>query len=61
MSEVRMLKVSLKRSPIGRPARQRQTLHALGLTRLGQSVIVPDNGPTRGRIGAVAHLVAVEG
>jgi len=56
-----MLKVSLRRSPIGTTERQRQTLRGLGLTRVGKTVIVKDNAPMRGRIQAVLHLVEVEG
>ncbi len=55
-----MLKVTLVRSPIGSIERVRETLRALGLRRLGSTVIVLDNPPTRGRIGRVAHLVEVK-
>ena len=55
-----MLKVRLSRSPIGSTQRQRQTLRGLGLTRVGKTVIVHDNEPTRGRIRAVQHLVEVK-
>jgi large subunit ribosomal protein L30 len=40
--------------------RQRQTLRALGLTRLGKTVVVRDNPPNRGRVRMVQHLVDVE-
>jgi large subunit ribosomal protein L30 len=55
-----MLKVKLVRSPITSTQRQRATLRALGLTRMGRIVIVRDDPPTQGRIGAVAHLVEVK-
>ncbi len=55
-----MLKVTLVRSPIGTVARVRETLRALGLSRLGKTVIVHDNPPTQGRIRRVAHLVEVK-
>lgn len=54
-----MLKVRLTRSPIGSTQRQRQTLRGLGLTRVGKTVIVHDNEPTRGRIRVVQHLIEV--
>jgi large subunit ribosomal protein L30 len=54
-----MLKVRLVRSPIGGSQRQRQTLRALGLTRVGKTAVVHDNEPTRGRIRTVAHLIEV--
>jgi large subunit ribosomal protein L30 len=60
MADTRMLKVTLVRSPIGGTQRQRQTLLGLGLKRMGRTVIVHDNAPTRGRIRVVAHLVEVE-
>ena len=59
MSE-RMLKVTLRRSPIGSTERQRQTVRGLGLQRVGQTVIVHDNAPNQGRIRAVQHLVEVK-
>ena len=55
-----MLKVTLKRSPIGGTARQRQTLRALGLTRMGKTVIVRDTPPTQGRLRVVDHLIEVQ-
>lgn len=58
--EPRMLKVTLKRSPIGSTDRQRQTLRGLGLRRVGRTVIVYDNPPTQGRLRAVAHLIEVK-
>jgi large subunit ribosomal protein L30 len=60
MVEARMLKVTLRRSPIGTTERQRQTLRGLGLTRVGKTVIVHDTAPTQGRIRAVMHLVEVK-
>ncbi|MFN8543035.1 MAG: 50S ribosomal protein L30 [Candidatus Binatia bacterium] len=60
MSE-RMIKVTLRRSAIGTSPRQRETLRALGLTRLGRSVIVKESPATRGMLGKVAHLVETEG
>jgi len=59
-STATMLKVTLRRSPIGCTQRQRQTLRGLGLTRVGKTVIVHDNPPMRGRIRAVAHLLEVK-
>jgi large subunit ribosomal protein L30 len=55
-----MLKVTLRRSAIGTTERQRQTLRALGLTRVGRTVIVRDNDATRGRITKVQHLIEVK-
>ena len=55
-----MLKVTLRRSTIGRPKDQRATVHALGLRKLNQSRCLPDNPAVRGMIRKVAHLVDVE-
>lgn len=60
MAEPGMLKLTLKRSPIGGTQRQRQTLRGLGLTRVGRTVIVHDTAPNQGRIRAVAHLIEVK-
>jgi len=60
MAEPKMLKVTLRRSMIGSTQRQRQTVRGLGLTRVGQTVIVHDNAPTQGRIRSVLHLVEVK-
>ncbi|GIW40099.1 MAG: 50S ribosomal protein L30 [Candidatus Binatia bacterium] len=55
------LRIRLVRSPIGEPERVRATLRGLGLTRVGKVVERRDDGPTRGMIRAVHHLVRVEG
>jgi large subunit ribosomal protein L30 len=56
----RMVKATLRRSPIGTSPRQRATLRGLGLTRIGRAVIVKDSPAVRGMLLAVAHLVTVE-
>ena len=55
-----MLKITLKRSTIGRPKDQRATVRALGLRKSNQSCCLPDNPAVRGMIGKVAHLVDAE-
>ena len=60
MSE-RIVKATLRRSPIGTSPRQRATLRGLGLTRVGRSVILKDSPPVRGMLARVAHLVETEG
>ncbi|HLS91136.1 MAG TPA: 50S ribosomal protein L30 [Limnochordia bacterium] len=54
------IKVTLKRSSIGFAKDQKETLRALGLRRLHQSVIKEDNPSIRGMIHKVKHLVEVE-
>ena len=56
----KQLKVTLVRSGINRPERQKQTVARLGLRRPHQSVILPDNDAVRGMIRSVVHLVKVE-
>ena len=54
------LKVTLKRSLIGRPETQRKTVRSLGLRKINSSSILPDAPTIRGQIHKVRHLVAVE-
>ena len=56
----RLLKITLKKSPIGYSERQKQTIRALGLRKLNSSTIKPDNPQIRGMIKKVIHLVEVE-
>jgi large subunit ribosomal protein L30 len=60
MTDSPMIKVTLTRSAIGSNQRQRQTLRALGLTRVGKTAVVRDNPPNRGRVRTIQHLVDVE-
>ena len=57
----KIIKVTLRRSPIGTSPRQHLTLRGLGLKRLGRAVIVKDSPAVRGMIAKVAHLVETEG
>ncbi len=54
------LKVTYVKSAIGYNKKQRVILEALGLTKLNQSNILPDNECVRGSIFKVKHLVKVE-
>jgi large subunit ribosomal protein L30 len=54
------VKVTQKRSAIGRPPAQRRTLKALGLRRIGHTVVRPDTPDLRGMISTVKHLVEIE-
>ncbi len=55
-----MLHITWERSCIGYPRRQRDTLRSLGLRRIGQSVLRPDDATVRGMLRQVDHLVRVE-
>ena len=54
------LKVTLKRSLIGRPETQRKTVRSLGLRKLNSFSILPDVPTIRGQVFKVKHLVSVE-
>lgn len=54
------LKITLARSPIGFSEQQKRTVRALGLSRLNQSVLRPDNAAVRGMVRRISHLVKVE-
>ncbi len=54
------LRVTLVKSSIGNPIRQKLTVKALGFTRIHQTVVHPDNKSVRGMIYKVSHLVTVE-
>lgn len=54
------LKITQVRSKISGKQKQRDTLTALGLGRIGRSVIREDRPAVRGQINVVAHLVTVE-
>lgn len=54
------LKVTQRRSGIGRNQQQRDTLRGLGLTRLHQTRELQDTPAIRGMIKKIQHLVEVE-
>ena len=54
------LTVTQTRSAIGTKPKQRGTLRALGLGRIGQSNTLPDRPEIRGMVARVPHLVSVE-
>ena len=54
------LKVTQTRSAIGSKPKQRGTLRALGLRRIGMSNTLQDTPDVRGQIAKVPHLVSVE-
>ena len=56
----KQLKVTLVRSTIGAKPNQRKTVEALGLKKINQTKVQPDNEAIRGMIFTVKHLVKVE-
>ena len=53
------LKVKLVKSTIGSKKDQIATANALGLYKVGDERVQPDNAQTRGKINKVSHLVEV--
>lgn len=56
----KQLKITLVKSGIGRPERQKNTLVGLGLTKVNRTVIRDDTPSNRGMVNKVSHLVLVE-
>lgn len=54
------LKITQVRSTIKREESQKRTIRALGLRKLHQTVIQPDNPQIRGMVFKVKHLIQVE-
>lgn len=54
------IKVTKIKSAIKKPGRQKKTLEALGLKKIGQSVEHTDTPNILGMITKVKHLVSVE-
>jgi large subunit ribosomal protein L30 len=54
------LKVTLVRSRIGTKPKQRGTIRALGLRKVGSTNTLPDRPEIRGMIARVPHLITVE-
>ncbi|MDD2452906.1 MAG: 50S ribosomal protein L30 [Synergistaceae bacterium] len=51
------LRITWKRSTIGRPEDQKRTVRALGLRKLNQTVEHEDTPQIRGMVTKVSHLV----
>ena len=52
--------ITLVKSPIGYSKKQKQTIEALGLRRLNQTIEQVDSSALRGMVSKVSHLVIVE-
>lgn len=57
---VRKLRITLCKSAIGYSERQKATVKALGLRRLGQTVEKTDSPVLRGMVAKVSHLLEVQ-
>ena len=56
----RMLRITLVRSVIGRPRKQREVVKGLGLRKINSEVIREDRREIRGMINKIPHLLKVE-
>jgi len=54
------IKITQVRSVIGRIPKHRRTVRALGLHRIGHTVVQKDSPAVRGMINAVNYLLKVE-
>ena len=54
------IKVTQVKSELGHVARNRGTIRALGLDRIGDSNLLPDNPAVRGMVRQVSFLVSME-
>ena len=59
-AKTKQIRITLKRSPIGRKPAHRKTVEALGLRRINQSVVRPADASVRGMIDNIQYLVDVE-
>jgi large subunit ribosomal protein L30 len=60
MTSDKKLRITLVKSGIGYSRRQKGTIRALGLRRLGDAVEQADTPVIRGMVEKVGHLVEVE-
>ncbi|NLE46657.1 MAG: 50S ribosomal protein L30 [Chloroflexi bacterium] len=59
-NDSKVLRITLTKSIIGYPERQKRTVRALGLRRLNQVVEHQDTNVVRGMLSKIGHLVTVE-
>ena len=56
----KVVRITLVRSPLGNTQRHKDTVRALGLHRMHQTVEQVDSPQLRGMLAKVAHMVKVE-
>jgi large subunit ribosomal protein L30 len=56
---VTVLKIKLIKSISGRLKKQIATAHSLGLRKIGDETVQPDNAATQGKIKVISHLIQV--
>lgn len=58
--KTQQIKVTLTKSLIGRKKSHIATANSLGLRKIGDSSMQPDNDATRGKLAHICYLVNVE-
>lgn len=56
---MKMIKITLKRSVIGRPEKDEKIVRSLGLKKIRQSVTHKDTPSVRGQIHKISHMLEV--
>ena len=54
------IKITLKKSLIGCKKDQIATAHSLGLRKIGNVTVQPDNEQTKGKIKKISHIVEAQ-
>ena len=54
------IKITLKKSLIGCKKDQIATAHSLGIRKIGNVTVQPDNEQTKGKIKKISHLVEAQ-
>jgi large subunit ribosomal protein L30 len=58
--QIKKLHITLVKSVIGYPERQKATARALGLNRINRTVVHPNTPEIRGMVEKITHLVVIE-
>ena len=54
------IKITQVKSVIDRSKKQKATMHALGLRRIRQSVLIEETPQVKGMVSKVSHLITIE-
>ena len=58
-AEVELVKIELIHSLNGKVVAQKATAESLGMKRIGDTTVQPNNAATQGKINKIMHLIAV--
>lgn len=56
----KLMRITLVRSPIGYTKRQKETVKALGLHRMHETIDRPDTPEMRAMVSSISHMVRIE-